>query len=86
MSKSGGTEADHVSMIPCSGRLLITLYYYSWVHQHKEAGLKIKLSKIKTVATAPYSVTIMLWKETTLSLEKQSKNVGREMLFPWCPL
>ena len=34
------------------------------VHQHKAACLKIKLSKIKTVATASHSVTIVLWKET----------------------
>jgi len=42
--------------------------YYFWAHQHKAAGLKIKLSKIKMVATASHSVTIVLWKETAFPL------------------
>jgi len=42
--------------------------YYFWAHQHKAADLKIKLSKIKMVATASYSVTIVLWKETAFPL------------------
>jgi len=42
------------------------MYYYCYfiAHQHKATGLKIKLSKIKMVATASYSVTTVLWKET----------------------
>ena len=39
-----------------------------WAHQHKAAGLKNKLSEIKMVATASYSVTIVLWKETAFPL------------------
>ena len=37
-------------------------------HQHKATGMKIKLSKIKMVATASYSVSIVLWKETAFPL------------------
>jgi len=43
-------------------------YYYFLAHQHKAAGLKIKPSKIKMVATASHSVTIVLWKETAFPL------------------
>ena len=39
-----------------------------WAHTHKAAGLKIKLNKIKMVATASHSVTIVLWKETAFPL------------------
>ena len=34
-------------------------------HQHKTAGMKIKLSKIKMVAMVSHLVTTVLWKETT---------------------
>ena len=57
-----------------SERIACTVYYYLlllllfWAHQHKATGLKIKLSKIKMVATASHSVTIVLWKETTYPL------------------
>jgi len=54
------------SVRPCSGlilyavrRLNIIIIVIFWAHQHKAAGLKIKLSKIKMVATASYSVTIV---------------------------
>jgi len=39
-----------------------------WAHQLKAAGLKIKLSKIKIIATVSHSVTIVLWKETAFHL------------------
>ena len=47
--------------------LLLLLLFFS-AHQHKAAGLEIKLSKIKMVATASHSVTIVLWKETAFPL------------------
>jgi len=48
--------------------LVIIVIIIFWAHQHKAAGLKIKLSKIKMVTTASHSVTIVLWKETTFPL------------------
>jgi len=32
-----------------------------WAHEHKAAGLKIKLSKIKMVAAASHSATIVYY-------------------------
>jgi len=46
----------------------IIIIIFLGAHQHKVAGLKIKLSKIKMVATASHSVTIVLWKETAFPL------------------
>jgi len=41
-------------------RLFIYYYYFFGAHQHKAAGLKLKLSKIKIVAMASHSVTIVV--------------------------
>jgi len=54
--------------VPAAELLLLLLLLLFWAHQHKAAGLKIKLSNIKMVATASHSVTIVLWKETALLL------------------
>jgi len=48
--------------------ILLLLLLLFWALHHKAAGLKIKLSKIKMVATASYLVTIVLWKETAFPL------------------
>jgi len=45
--------------------IIIILFFISMAHQHKTAGMKIKLSKIKMVAMVSHLVTTVLWKETT---------------------
>ena len=44
------------------------IFFLGGGHQHKAAGLKIKLNRIKMVATASYSVTIVLWKMTAFPI------------------
>jgi len=48
--------------------ILVIIILGAHHHQQKAAGLKIKLSEIKVVATIAYSVIIVLWKETAFLL------------------
>jgi len=44
--------------------LIIIIIIIFGAHQHKAAGQKIKLNKIKMVTMASHSMTIVSWKET----------------------
>jgi len=62
-------------------------YYFLKAHQHKATGRK-KLGwtyKIM-VATAIYSVTMVLWKKPHIRFAEPWKGVGKRMLSPGCLL